>query len=247
MTWSMRSKLDPLASVSQTKRHLHRLELFLNVSEIRCKCFLPNGGKKRWGHSSSREKVGLISPKCHQFIHNGYIYVSISRFSMCIDGSTEVFLLISVLYACQRPPLSICHLNFIPLSPQPCLSKFSLNVTTAPWVKCLNRFRIWTICSHIEPQLAWCSPLSAPPSAMNTDSRGLHTDKSHRHTALTGGKPIAHFASYYHLWNTLKDISNCIARTVYSLSPAGWWCCFCNQVAKQQQQQRVPHIRNIGF
>lgn len=129
-------------------------------------------------------------------------------------------------------------LEFHTIIPSACLSNFTLNVNTAPWVKCLNRFRIWTICSYIEPQLAWCSPLSPFPSAMNKDSRGLHTDKSHRHTTLTSGKPIAYFASYYHLPNTLRDISNC-AWTVYLLSSAGWWCCFCNQVAKQQQC--VPH------
>lgn len=260
MTWSMRSKLDPLASVSQKKRHLHRLELLLNVCEIRRNCLSCKWRKEKVRRHFFQRGSMVSSCPCvlQSFVNFPLstdlfkkaqnvislsimgIYIYISSFSMCIGGSTEVFLLISVFY----DPLWWTSSVYLPLEFQTfillTMSNFTC-ATTAPWVTCFNRFRILTKESQLR-----VFPFISSSICMNTNSRGLRTDKSHRHTALTDSKPIAHFSSYYHLQYTLKDISNYIARTVYSLSSAGW-CCFCNQVTNQQQQQCAPNIRNIGF
>lgn len=82
------------------------------------------------------------------------------------------------------------------------------------------------------------------PSAMKTDSRGLHVDKPHR-LALTGSNPTTHLAPAFRLLHTLQVN----LKPLYTGFPFTPLCrlMLLLFVIKQLNRSVSPHSRSIGF
>lgn len=168
--------------------------------------------------------------------------------ALCIDASKyrrQAFPISGTLFVCQGPPSLVCQSDFTEGPFELCLTDFILNVTLVLWVKCFNRSRIPTFVCHMKPQLVQCSSLSPLLSAVKTDSRGLHIDKPHRHTALTGGNPTTHLSPVFRLLHTLQVN----LKPLYTGFPFAFLYCLMLLlfVIKQLNHSVSPHSRSIGF